>query len=169
MTVGKMNNVMLWLGRLAGRAVPESQVGEFVDRLIHDKMHYRGPERRRCPRYPLAVSVSAVPLDDHLQPTGPQFDAVTRNISACGVSIISHTRCEEKFLSLLLVNSSTDFLEVVIRLVRYRMVGPMHEYAGPFITVPARLKPNNRAQSPNLEPLAEGSTAAVYCTDDRGL
>jgi hypothetical protein len=137
---------MLWLARLVGRAVPASQVGEFVDRLIHDKTHHPGPERRRCPRYPLAQSVSAVPLDDQLQPTGPAFDAVTRNISASGVCIISPLRCDEKYLSLLLVNSSADYLEVVVRVARFRVVGQMYEYAGPFILVP-----KTRSQAPNLQ------------------
>ena len=155
MTHGMMNNVMLWLARLVGRAVPANQVGEFVNRLIHDRTHYQGPERRRCPRYPLAESVSAIPLDDQLQPTGPPFDAVTRNISACGVSIISHKRCEKKYLSLLLVNSSSDYLEVVIRVIRFRAVGPMYDYAGRFITVPGRLKQESGTQTPNLEPLAD--------------
>ena len=79
MTKGTIKDVRLWLARLAGRTFPTSQVGEFVDRLIHDKMHYRGPERRRCPRYPLAVSVSAIPLDNQLQPAGSPFDALTRD------------------------------------------------------------------------------------------
>jgi hypothetical protein len=154
--------------------VPANQVGEFVNRLIHDRTHYRGPERRRCPRYPLVESVSAIPLDDQLQPTGPPFDAVTRNVSACGVSIISHTRCEKKYLSLLLVNSSSDYLEVVIRVVRFRAVGPMYEYAGPFITVPGRLKQESRTQAPNLEPLADEtdrqslSPTELEQTRDRG-
>ena len=156
MANGMMNNVMLLLARLVRRALPATQVGEFVNRLIHDKTHYRGRERRRCPRYPLAESVSAIPLDDHLQATGPPFDAVTRDISACGVSIISHTRCEGKYLSLLLVNSSSDYLEVVIRVARFRVVGPMYEYAGPFIPVLERLKQTNQTPAPNLEALADG-------------
>ena len=39
MTKGTIKDVRLWLARLAGRTLPTSQVGEFVDRLIHDKMH----------------------------------------------------------------------------------------------------------------------------------
>jgi hypothetical protein len=156
MTNGMMNDVRSWLSRLVGRPATLDQTGDFVQRLVHDKTFFPGPERRRSPRYPLAVSVSAIPLDDRLQRAGQPFDAVTRDISATGVSIISQTRCENKYLSLLLVNSSTDYLEIVIRVVRYRMVGPMHEIAGRFITVPARVAPKNCTQVPHLEPIAHG-------------
>ena len=153
MTKGTIKDVRLWLARLAGRTFPTSQVGEFVDRLIHDKMHYRGPERRRCPRYPLAVSVSAIPLENQLQPAGSPFNALTRDLSASGLSMISDTRCEAKYLSLLLVNSPSDYLDVVIRVVRFRVVGPMYEYAGPFITVAPQLKQEDLRQAPRHEPV----------------
>jgi hypothetical protein len=153
MTNGTIKYVRLWLARLAGRTLPTSQVGEFVDRLINERMHYRGPERRRCPRYPLAVSVSAIPLDHQLQPAGSPFDALTRDISASGLSMISDTRCEAKYLSLLLVNSPSDYLDVVIRVVRFRVVGPMYEYAGPFITVAPQLKKEDPRQAPCHEPV----------------
>ncbi len=150
-----LSNVILWLARLVGRTVPAGEVDEFVHRLVHDKTFYRGSERRRCPRYPLTVSVSVIPFDEHFRPMGVQFSAVTRNISASGVSFISQTRCEAKYLSLLLVNSATDFLEVVVRVARYRMVGPMYEYAGPFVTVPATLKQNNNRLATELDEIGQ--------------
>jgi hypothetical protein len=151
---GMLTDVKLWLAWLVGRSMSGNEAAEFVHRLVHDKTHYSGPERRRCPRYPLAVSVSAIPLDNHLQPAASPFDALTRDISASGLSMISDTRSEAKYFSLLLVNSPSDYLDVVIRVVRFRVVCPMYEYAGPFITVVPRLIQENTTQAPRHEPLA---------------
>ena len=67
--------------------------------------------------------------------------------------MISDTRCEAKYLSLLLVNSPSDYLDVVIRVVRFRVVGPMYEYAGPFITVAPQLKQEDLRPAPRHEPV----------------
>ncbi len=141
---GMLNEAKLWLAWLVGRSMTADEAGQFVQRLVHDKTHYRGPERRRCPRYPLVVPVSVMPLDEQFHPTGTLYRAVTRNISASGVSILSQTQFQAKHLSLLLVNSSADYLEVVVRVARCGRIGPMHEFAGPFVAVPERAKAKNR-------------------------
>jgi PilZ domain len=139
-----LNEVKLWLLWLVGRSMTADEAGQFVQRLVHDKTHYSGPERRHSPRYPLVVPVSVMPLDEQFRPAGTLYRAVTRNISGSGVSILSHTRFQAKYLSLLLVNSSADYLEVIVHVARYNMVGPMHEYAGPFVAVPERARAKNR-------------------------
>jgi hypothetical protein len=141
---GMLTDVKLWLAWLVGRSMSGNEAAEFVRRLVHDKTHYNGPERRRCPRYPLVVPVSVMPLDEQFRPAGSLYRAVTRNISATGVSIISQTRLQADYLSLLLVNSSADYLEVVVRVARTAMIGPMFEFAGPFVAIPERARAKNR-------------------------
>jgi hypothetical protein len=108
-----------------------------VERLVREKTNHQGSERRRSRRLPIALPVAVTPLDEQLQATGPVFLAVTQNISASGVCLISDVRCPAKFLSLRLVNNSSDQIDAAVRVRRYRMVGPMHEYGVQFIPTSA--------------------------------
>lgn len=68
---------------------------------LHDMQAVRpdgGIERRAEERYPLAVVVDYVPLDQSQRPCGPAENAVTRDLSRSGIGLFTERAISAEFL-----------------------------------------------------------------------
>jgi hypothetical protein len=93
-------------------------------------------ERRRSPRVPLIAKVVAIPIDRDKRPIGEPFIAVSRNISAGGISMFHRHASPSTFLSLQIVRPIGPPSKVLMRVVRNRRVDAFFEIAGEFIKDP---------------------------------
>ena len=66
-------------------------IASFMQQVIVQYQGFGGAFRRAEPREMVAVPVRVLPLSDDLQPAGPPFDAVTRDLSCGGIGIF-HTQ-----------------------------------------------------------------------------
>jgi len=81
---------------LAGLHTPPSDMVEFVQNLIRDDD--RVSQRRDFARHPLVFEAVTVPLDEELQPAGPPFITLARNVSLAGASLVHSEPIHAAFL-----------------------------------------------------------------------
>ena len=117
---------------------PPEDISTFVDNLIkrltQEGLYYQGPDRRREPRHAVAIQMSAIPLDDGLQPVGNGFVATTRDISSAGISLIHFDRLDCPFLAVEIAIPRERSFQAAVEVLRCRPIGPYFEVAGKFVT-----------------------------------
>jgi hypothetical protein len=124
---------------------PSQQVLEFLQSAICDDTGSKNRERRAHLRHAVSMSVRVVPLDDNKQPVAEpfcammrdmciagSFEALTRDISAGGVSMYHTHPVQEKFLELELTSPEGERLKLILEVLRCRKTGPLYEIAGRF-------------------------------------
>ena len=90
-------------------------------------------ERRGMVRFPIAVPVLVMPLDENYQPVGPAFEAVTRDLSAGGMALL-HTRAvNAKFLALEIEIPQKGRRTMILEVLRCRPSRRFYEIAGKFV------------------------------------
>ena len=115
-------------------AAPPRAIADFVKKMIVDAQGYYGPEKRTDPRYDLAVSIAAVPIDENFRQAGEAFLAVTRDVSTRGMALF-HTRVvTQPLLAIELHAPGGSTLRVALRITRCLPVGRFYEIAGHFVT-----------------------------------
>lgn len=113
---------------------PEELIA-FVERLIQEGERDVAHDQRSEPRFRVALRVAALPIDEHLRPSGEGFYAVTRDISTRGIALFHATAVRTPYLALEFQDPVTDLpLQAVLEVRRCRPLGPFHEIAGPFVT-----------------------------------
>jgi len=109
------------------------QIALFVESLARE-YYADGPERRSEPRYKMTIPVLAQPVDDQLEPTGDVFRAVTRDISAHGIGMLSQDPTRADFLALQLQLPSGTDTALFIKVLRCQLLGFYYNIGGLFVT-----------------------------------
>jgi len=104
---------------LAELRTPPSDMVEFVKNLIRDEA--RVSQKREFARHPLVYEAMTIPLDEELQPAGPPFITLARNVSLAGASLVHNEPIHASFLrvSLEVVNLGAT---MVAKVRRYQQV-----------------------------------------------
>jgi c-di-GMP-binding flagellar brake protein YcgR len=106
-------------------------VSTMTSRLIPNTINR---ERRSEPRYTISAIIEAQPVDDEFQPTGERFKAVTRDISAGGISFTHNRLVETKHLAVRLTNPVGEQLQTVMQILRCQRHNRTWDIAGTFVT-----------------------------------
>jgi hypothetical protein len=109
------------------------QIAFFVESLARE-YYADGPDRRSEPRYKMTIPLVAQPIDDQLQPTGPVFRAVTRDISAHGIGMLSQDPTRAEFLALQLQLPTSTEIALFVRVLRCEPLGFYYDIGGRFFT-----------------------------------
>jgi len=121
----------------------KEEVIAFAQELLNDIQVDYLAELRAEARCPVCTSIEATPYDSQGQRAGEPFTAVTKDVSACGISFTHNTAILERYL-LLRFPRSNQFKSrwIVLEVIRRRQVGPLWEIAGRFIAEPKQFKSN---------------------------
>lgn len=95
----------------------EEEIAAFLDGLAQD-YYYAGPERRSHPRYTMAIVVEVQPWDEGLQPQGPSFQGITRDLSIVGLGLFTTHVLTTKFSIVELRNRWGDTFQVLVEVLR---------------------------------------------------
>ncbi len=109
------------------------EVGEFIERLADEIEYYDGSERRTEARRRVVVPVMVMPVDDNFERTGNAFQAVTRDVSTSGISLLSTQDIDAEYLAVFLKTLSGRELIVVIHVCRHDYIGVYYDIAGTFV------------------------------------
>lgn len=111
-------------------------IASFVESVDGKVMSFEGRERRSYPRYVVALPSVVQPLDDERCPQGKPFNAVTRDISIGGISLV-HTRPANcRLLGVKLKLPSGKGIHLLVSVRRCRPLGTYYDIAGEFVTAP---------------------------------
>ena len=113
-------------------SIPPENVQRLVKSLVPDE--YTGPDRRRQKRYPVSVPVIALPLASDFRIDGDPVQMTTANVSLGGAALI-HTRfVDAPYLALDFRGAGVELLQVVLKVLRVRCLGPVYEVGGEFMS-----------------------------------
>jgi hypothetical protein len=116
----------------AASSVPPGNVQRLLRSLVTHE--FDGPERRAHKRHPVSVPVTVLPLAADFRIDGEPIQMTTANISLGGVALI-HTRfIDAPYLALDFTVAGVELLQVVLKVLRVRSVGPVYEIGGQFIS-----------------------------------
>jgi len=117
------------------------EIANFVRELVFAMHTYDGVERRAEPRFAISVPVEATPYD--VDPLRPQekFVAVTRDISASGITFLHTKSVEENFWLLEFGWPRSKGIRLVLEVLYRRPIGPLWEIAGRYVTEPHLIEP----------------------------
>lgn len=110
---------------------PSRQLLRLLKRLCNQE--YGGVERRRYRRYPLVAAVTVTALDEHFRIIGLPIRMATTNISHDGVSLIHQSEYEAAFLAIDFSEGGFPLSQAIVRPVRMRSLGLVHETGGRFV------------------------------------
>jgi hypothetical protein len=119
----------------SGIAVNVTQSKDRVFCLVRDLLNdiqadFIG-EQRAYPRHPICVAIEAIPFDSQGHQTGKAFTAVTKDISATGLSFLHHAAILDRYLLVRFPQSDRFPTQwIVLEVLRRRPVGPLWEIAG---------------------------------------
>lgn len=116
----------------ANLAAPGPDMRDLVNSLANDG--YVGTQKRASPRHRITMEVAAVPLDELLRPIGDPFIALTRDISAGGISLVHTRRVAAPYLLLKLDNGGGVAVRVITKVLRCRQLKRFFEVAGKFVS-----------------------------------
>ncbi|MCH7725532.1 MAG: hypothetical protein IH991_03470 [Planctomycetes bacterium] len=134
------------------------EVGAFIERLADEIEYYDGSERRTEARRRVVVPVMVMPVDDNFERTGDAFQAVTRDVSTSGISLLSTQDIDAEYLAVFLKTLSGRELIVVIHVCRHDYIGVYYDIAGTFVHT---LKVDKKAQRRPIPTLAEQASASL--------
>lgn len=124
------------LGTPEGDEAPSAQLIQLVKELCNQD--FGGVERRRYRRYPFVAAVCATPLDEHFRIVGVPMRMATTNISHDGVSLIHQGEYEAAYLAIDFSEGGFALKQAIVRRVRMRSLGVVHETGGRFVRGLAR-------------------------------
>jgi hypothetical protein len=117
----------------ASQTIPPENVQRLIKSLVPND-DYTGPDRRRHKRYPVTVPAIALPLAIDFRIAGEPVKVTTANVSFGGAALI-HTRfVDAPYLALDFTVAGVELLQVVLKVLRVRSVGPVYEVAGEFVS-----------------------------------
>lgn len=127
-----MNNTLTSQPVIAAPA-PQAGHADFIKRLVASAKQYQGANRRAEPRHTLGVAVRVAAVDEAHKIIGTDFVAVTRDVSARGVSLYHTQPVTDKLLALEFELPGGEKRQLLLDVLRCRPVGPLFEIAGQFI------------------------------------
>ena len=110
---------------------PPNTIEGFVDELVGTP--YPGPERRASKRHCVSMPVAALAIDSQFRSLGEPFIGLCRNISVEGIALIHSHAVDAEFLALDFTAPGSKRIQMLMRVLRCRAVGPYYEIAGPFL------------------------------------
>ena len=90
-------------------------------------------EKRAAPRYFGCTAVPVLPLSAQLTPVGQPVLAASRNVSTRGVGLVHMMPITDPFMALELTTREGP-IQLLVRVVRCRPLGPYFDLAGEFIS-----------------------------------
>jgi len=109
-------------------------IADFIRAMVANP---QADERRKSQRVGILMAISARPVDAAGKAIGEAIDAVTHNISAGGLALLTNQPVEAQFLELELGSDGSGHMRFVLEVLRTRRVqGWCYEVAGRFITSP---------------------------------
>ncbi|HEV2968420.1 MAG TPA: PilZ domain-containing protein [Pirellulales bacterium] len=88
-------------------------------------------ERRAEPRCPVCISMEAIPYDSHGHRANQPFTAVTKDVSASGISFLHDAVILDRFLLVRFHRlNQHNSQQIVLEVSRRRQVWPLWEIAG---------------------------------------
>jgi hypothetical protein len=112
---------------------PPRSLVAFVSKLAAAEEEYKGPQRRKSPRYRAVVPVVAMPLDCDFRPQGTPFAAITRDLSMAGLRLFSTRAANSELLAVELTFPSGQSKQVVLEVFRCKTIGHFYEIAGQIV------------------------------------
>jgi hypothetical protein len=119
---------------LVPRSALESLVRELGGTTPACDLPYDGLDRRAFQRTAVAVEVRLQPMDSSFAPAGEVFTAITRDISASGVGLVSTRPVKAAFLSLQLPATQNQPPQWVVRVSRCQPMGGFYDVGTSFVT-----------------------------------
>jgi hypothetical protein len=110
---------------------------EFLD-FVHELRAARGVagiDRRGEPRYPLAVVVEFIPLDDFYRDCGPARKAVTRDLSEAGIGFFCESPIDAAFLRVKLPSQGERHAELIVKVLRCERRDFLFDIGGRIVDV----------------------------------
>ena len=109
----------------------KQKVFRFVRDLLNDIQAEYITEQRAYTRHPICVSIEVIPFDSQGHQAGKAFTAVTKDISASGLSFLHHAVILDRYLLVRFPQSDRFPTQwIVLEVLRRRPVGPLWEIAG---------------------------------------
>ena len=105
--------------------------------LVFDMHKWDGVERRSEPRFAISVPVEVTPYEVEPLRAHLKFVAVTRDISASGITFLHTESVQEDFWLLEFARPRTKGIRLVLEVLYRRPIGPLWEIAGRFVTEPS--------------------------------
>ena len=109
----------------------QEEILDIVCGLIDESQREYLYDRRKHDRHSLAVLIKATPIKDGRR-LGTEFEALTHDISAGGLSFVYNTPIEEQFL--LLRFPGFNQRSIILEVLRQTKMGPFWMIAGRFQT-----------------------------------
>ena len=105
------------------------QVASLAQRAAKHAVH----EKRRSNRIAQSLVVPAVRLGSGFVPEGMSFQLMVANLSAEGIGLVHNSPIDAKYIALELDLDGKESIQVIVRLVRQRLLEPpFHEIGGEF-------------------------------------
>ena len=108
----------------------KEEILEVVCGLVDEAQRDYIFERRKDDRHSLAIAINAAPIKNGGM--GAEFEAITHDISAGGLSFVSNAPIDEPYL--LLRFPGFNQRSVILEVVRQNQIGPFWMIAGKFTT-----------------------------------
>ena len=111
------------------------QLNSIVQRRIID-LHVvnRSHEHRKFPRYAISLGVKCCALDEQFERVDTPFEAVTRDISESGLSLVYDIPIEPGNLSVIFHDGHGSMIEMHVRVTRCEPHGSLYLAAGTFVS-----------------------------------
>jgi hypothetical protein len=108
-------------------------INVLVKELIDEAQREFVADRRREHRFPLSMLVNVVPIGKTGRPLASGFAAVTRDVSARGISFLHTGPVEAEYLFLRFPQASFHPQALVMEVLRRTEIGPFWVIAGKFL------------------------------------
>ncbi len=113
------------------RSTTGESLAAFIRKLTADA--YEGPERRAEIRHPLLLAVQAQAIDAQGVRIGAPISGISRDLSASGISILTTTPIDGRFVLLRLARKEVGTIDVMLKVLRSSPIGPFFETGGRFV------------------------------------
>ena len=114
-------------------AVSTDSIAEFIDDLTADTRQFDGRDRRSEKRYPIAVPVTMIPIDESGLHIGAGRTGITHNISESSIAIYLTAPFNGDYVLLTLERPDRTAFRLVAQVTHRRMIGPLWEIVGRFV------------------------------------
>jgi len=91
-------------------------------------------DRRRHKRYPITVPVVVLPLASDFRVVGDAEKMTTANISLGGAALLYTRYINCPYLAIDFTSGGIEQLQVILKVLRYRSLGPVYDIGGEFIS-----------------------------------
>jgi hypothetical protein len=104
-------------------AVSKNLIAEFIDDLTAETRRSDGRDRRSEKRYPVAVPVTAIPIEDFGLHMGAAHTGVTHNISESSIAIYLTARLDGDYVLLAFERPDRKEFRLVAQITHRRRIG----------------------------------------------